>query len=84
MHDEANVMAQDSRIDLPLTGMVLDLGKGDLRDADGKRVELRPQAFQVLRFLAQNAGRVVTKDELHQASLGRHDSHRRFAGAGGW
>ncbi len=67
MHDEANIRTQNLRIDLPLTGMVLDLGKGDLRDANGKRVELRPQAFQVLRFLAQNAGRVVTKDELHQA-----------------
>ncbi len=67
MHDEANIRTQNLRIDLPLTGMILDLGKGDLRDANGERVELRPQAFQVLCFLAQNAGRVVTKDELHQA-----------------
>lgn len=52
---------------IPLAGHVLDLGCDELRDAAGRSVELRPQVFQVLRFLALNAGRVVGKDELHAA-----------------
>ncbi len=49
---------------LPLAGYTLDLGAEELRDGDGTPVELRPQAWQVLRHLALNAGRVVTKEEL--------------------
>lgn len=49
---------------LPLAGFVLDLGGDELLDAAGCAVELRPQAFQVLRHLALNAGRLVTKEEL--------------------
>jgi adenylate cyclase len=30
-------------------------------------VDLRPKSFEVLRFLAQHAGRVVNKDELMKA-----------------
>jgi len=43
---------------------VLDLGREALLDAQGQAVELRPQAYQVLRHLALNAGRLVSKDEL--------------------
>jgi TolB-like protein/DNA-binding winged helix-turn-helix (wHTH) protein len=56
---------------LPTAGMklhvadrVIDLGREMLLDAGGKVVELRPQAYQVLRHLALNAGRLVGKDEL--------------------
>jgi adenylate cyclase len=42
---------------------VLDLGRLSLLEK-GRPVELRPKAFNTLRFLAENAGRVVTKDEL--------------------
>lgn len=52
---------------IPLAGHVLDLGSDELRDARGQRVEMRPQVYQLLRFLALNAGRVVSKDELHDA-----------------
>lgn len=52
---------------LPLAGYVLDLGADELHDPSGRRVEMRPQVFQVLRVLALNAGRVVSKDELHAA-----------------
>ncbi len=48
-------------------GFVLDLERFELRDAAGLRVALRPQAFTVLRHLAQRAGQIVTKDELMQA-----------------
>ncbi len=43
---------------------VLDLEREVLLDASGGVVELRPQAFQVLRHLALEAGRLVSKDHL--------------------
>ncbi|MDM0015305.1 winged helix-turn-helix domain-containing protein [Variovorax sp. J22P168] len=52
---------------LQVAGFVVDLAQQALLDAAGKPVELRPQAFQVLRLLAQSAGRLVTKDELMAA-----------------
>lgn len=54
-------------IQLAPTGLELDLGSGQLRDPQGRSVELRPQAWAVLRHLALNAGRLVTKDELFTA-----------------
>ncbi|WP_177201136.1 winged helix-turn-helix domain-containing tetratricopeptide repeat protein [Neptunomonas qingdaonensis] len=66
MSGDKDATSLDSCIYLPQAGMVLDLGKEDLLDATGNRVELRPQAFRVLRYLALNAGRVVTKKELHE------------------
>lgn len=47
-----------------IAGLVLDLEARLLRDAAGRPVPLRPQAWAVLRLLALNAGRLVTKDEL--------------------
>jgi TolB-like protein/DNA-binding winged helix-turn-helix (wHTH) protein len=44
--------------------MTLDLQREELRDATGARIDLRHRSFAVLRYLAVNAGRVVTKDEL--------------------
>src|SRR5207244_3092522 len=49
---------------LDLAGLTLDLRREELRDAIGTRIELRNRSFGVLRHLATNAGRVVTKDEL--------------------
>jgi len=49
---------------LNVADRVIDLGREMLLDASGKVVELRPQAYQVLRHLALNAGRLVGKDEL--------------------
>jgi TolB-like protein len=49
---------------LDLAGLTLDLQREELRDAAGTRIELRNRSFGVLRHLATNAGRVVTKDEL--------------------
>ena len=49
---------------LPLADCVIDLGRETLLDARGVAVELRPQAYQVLRHLALNAGRLISKDEL--------------------
>src|SRR5262245_60052489 len=44
----------------------LDLTRGCLR-VDEQDVELRPKAFEVLSYLAKNAGRLVAKKELYEA-----------------
>lgn len=62
--DDALRSLHAAGLKLPVAGHVLDLGADELRDGAGHVVELRPQVFQVLRFLALNAGRVVAKDEL--------------------
>src|SRR5882672_5986619 len=49
---------------LDIAGLTLDLRREELRDVTGTRIELRNRSFGVLRHLATNAGRVVTKDEL--------------------
>jgi adenylate cyclase len=48
-------------------GYRLDLGRGCLLGADGAEVPLRRKAFEVLRHLAENAGRLVGRGELMQA-----------------
>jgi TolB-like protein/Tfp pilus assembly protein PilF len=50
------------QVRLPLH--IVDLAADDLRTAAGAHVELRPRSFAVLRLLAENSGRLVTKDEL--------------------
>ena len=41
----------------------LDLRRGCLRKVD-REINLRPKSFEVLRYLVENAGRLVSKDEL--------------------
>ncbi len=41
----------------------LDLRRGALHTAD-REVELRPKSFEMLRYLVENAGRLITKDEI--------------------
>jgi TolB-like protein/DNA-binding winged helix-turn-helix (wHTH) protein/tetratricopeptide (TPR) repeat protein len=48
----------------------LDLGRGALLRA-GAHVDLRPKAFEVLRLLVEQHGRLVTKQELLDAVWGR-------------
>jgi TolB-like protein/DNA-binding winged helix-turn-helix (wHTH) protein/Tfp pilus assembly protein PilF len=50
------------QIRLPLH--VVDLTADEVRTAEGAHVELRPRSLAVLRLLAENVGRLVTKDEL--------------------
>src|SRR5262245_57994138 len=47
-------------------GYTLDLRRGCLR-ADDREIELRPKSFEVLRYLVENAGRLVSKTELIKA-----------------
>src|SRR5262245_11727616 len=44
----------------------LDLMRGCLR-AGEQEIDLRPKAFEVLRYLVNNAGRLVAKREIHDA-----------------
>jgi adenylate cyclase len=41
----------------------LDVARGSLRTKD-REMELRPKSFEVLCYLVENAGRLVTKEEL--------------------
>ena len=50
-------------VEFSFAGYVLDLRRGLLRRA-GSQVELRPKAFHLLSYLVQNAGRVLSKDEI--------------------
>src|SRR5215203_171673 len=44
-------------------GLTLDLARGCLLRG-GRPVHLRPQSFEVLKYLAENQGRLVSKDRL--------------------
>ena len=47
-----------------LPSHVIDLAADELRSATGEQVELRPRSLAVLRLLAENAGRLVHKNEI--------------------
>src|SRR5215475_11843979 len=44
----------------------LDLARGCLRAGD-QEIDLRPKTFEVLCYLAENAGRLMSKPELFEA-----------------
>jgi DNA-binding winged helix-turn-helix (wHTH) protein len=52
---------------LTLNNVIADFGAGALYDRSGTPIPLRPQAFAVLRCLAERPGRLVSKDELMAA-----------------
>ncbi|WP_170979255.1 winged helix-turn-helix domain-containing tetratricopeptide repeat protein [Roseomonas sp. HF4] len=52
---------------LHFAGVTLDLGRGSLRNAAGAEVPLAPKPFDLLRTLAREAGRTVSKDALLDA-----------------
>ncbi len=41
----------------------LDIGRGCLL-RDGEEVHLRPQSYEVLKYLAENQGHLISKDKL--------------------
>jgi len=47
-------------------GFAIDLARGCLR-RDSADVKLRPKSFEVLRFLAENHGRLLSKEEIIKA-----------------
>nr|MDJ0905646.1 winged helix-turn-helix domain-containing protein [Woeseiaceae bacterium] len=48
---------------------ILDVDRASLYRAD-EEISLRPQAFDVLRYLVDQQGKVVSRDELHDAIWG--------------
>ena len=50
-----------------LKDFIVDLRRGELLDRAGARVDLRARSLDLLLRLAENAGHVVTKDELMAA-----------------
>ena len=53
-----------SAVQYRFEGCSLDLRRGCLFNRAAQQVELRPKSFEVLRYLVENAGRLVTKQEL--------------------
>ncbi len=49
---------------VPLPGGVADLARCELRFDDGERVELSEREIDLLRYLANNPGRAIARDEL--------------------
>lgn len=50
-----------------LPGYEIDFAREEIRTVQGDHVRLRPRSFAVLRLLASNLSRLVTKDELMAA-----------------
>jgi DNA-binding winged helix-turn-helix (wHTH) protein/tetratricopeptide (TPR) repeat protein len=57
-------MLQPRYPQLSFDGFTLDLKRGCLFGREGGEVRLRPKAFEVLRYLAENSGRLIAKEEL--------------------
>ena len=49
---------------IPLPGGVVDLGRCEVRFDNGKRSELSEREVELLRYLATNAGRAISRDEI--------------------
>ena len=52
---------------LRFSGFELDSERAELRRPDGKSIKLRPKTLEILRLLAGNAGRVLSKQQLMEA-----------------
>jgi DNA-binding response OmpR family regulator len=50
--------------EIPLLRGRVDLARGEVRHSDGSRCELSERETELLRYLASNAGRVVSRDEI--------------------
>ena len=48
-------------------GFTLDLARGCLLGGDQQEIKLRPKSFMTLKYLVENNGRLVGKDELIEA-----------------
>ena len=62
------------QVRLPLH--IIDLIADELRSNSGEHVDLRPPSYALLRLLAENAGRLVTKDANRRFS---HPMHRGYS-----
>jgi adenylate cyclase len=62
MDAEQGLAAAPHRV--PVPGHVIDLRRHELTRRDGQPVELRRQALELLVYLAEHAGHVVSKEDL--------------------
>ena len=53
---------------LRFSGFELDPERAELRRPDGETIKLRPKTLEILRLLAGNAGRVLSKQQLMEAA----------------
>ncbi|MGY2901622.1 winged helix-turn-helix domain-containing protein [Bradyrhizobium sp. URHC0002] len=53
---------------LRFSGFELDSERAELRRPDGETIKLRPKTLEILRLLAGNAGRVLSKQQLMEAA----------------
>jgi DNA-binding response OmpR family regulator len=51
-------------VQLSFPGGTVDLARSEIRFGDGERVELSEKEVELLRYLAANAGRAISRDEL--------------------
>jgi DNA-binding response OmpR family regulator len=51
---------------LELPHATLDLSRAEIRFRDGKRAELSEKELELIRYLARNSGRAISRDELLQ------------------
>ncbi|MGD8454066.1 MAG: response regulator transcription factor [Phycisphaerae bacterium] len=51
-------------VEVPIPGGVVDLARSEVRFADGERRELSEREAELLRYLAANPGRAVSRDEI--------------------
>jgi len=51
---------------IQLAAGVIDLERAEIRFADGARAELSEKEAELVRYLAENAGRAISRDELLQ------------------
>jgi formylglycine-generating enzyme required for sulfatase activity len=59
-------MAQTAQHNIQFGPFILDVPRGCVRRGD-QEIALRPKTFEVLRRLVENAGRIVSKEELFQS-----------------
>jgi len=53
---------------ITFSGFTLDLDRGRLFDAGNREIVLRRKSLDLLAYLARNAGRVISKEELINAT----------------
>ena len=53
---------------LRFSGFELDSERAELRRPDGETIKLRPKTLEILRLLAGNSGRVLSKQQLMEAA----------------
>ncbi|CAA6606156.1 DNA-binding response regulator in two-component regulatory system with EnvZ [Rhodospirillaceae bacterium LM-1] len=63
--------AETKRLEFRFAGFRLDTESRSLFDAEGKLVELTGGEFDLLKALAEHAGRVLTRDQLLDLTRGR-------------